>query len=163
MATTFTATANDWFKPYQTNLNRTGYAAPEAASQTFRKGTPLIFDNTAGHENRVATAGSDPTSGILGVASIDATGTTDSEITYWIADNGNQFIGRVQDGGTLDYTQVGLQCGIVYDSGLDIWRVDYSDTSNKNVEITGLIDADGDVNGRVRFQFIAAARIPFQG
>lgn len=162
---TFTVTANDYFKPYDTNLNRTGASAPEGASQSFGLGTPLIFDTTSGHENRVVVAGSDPTSGILGVASIAATGTTDSEVTYWIADNGNQFVGRVQSSGTLDYTQVGLQCGIVIDTTVSpsIWRVDYSDTTNKNVEITKLIDADGDVNGRVAFQFISAARIPFQG
>lgn len=160
---TRTVTSRDWFKPYETNLNLTGYAAPEGASQTFKIGTPLIFDTTSSHENRVVTAGSDPTSGILGVASVAASGTTDSEVTYWIANNGNQFMGVVQSSGTLDYTQVGLQCGIVYDSTNTIWRVDYSDTTNKNVEITGLIDADGDVNGRVRFQFISTARIPYQG
>lgn len=162
---TFTVTSKDYFKPYDMNLNRTGDAAPEAASQSFGLGAPLIFATTAGHENRVKVAGADPTAGILGVASTAATGTTDSQITYWIADNGNQFVGRVQGSGTLDYTQVGLQCGIVQDTTVSpaIWRVDYSDTTNKNVEITGLIDADGDVNGRVRFQFISAARIPYQG
>lgn len=162
---TFTVTAKDYFKPYQTNLNRTGYSAPEAASQSFGLGAPLIFDTASGTENRVKVAGTDPTAGILGVASVAASGTAANEVTYWIADNGNQFIGRVQSSGTLDYTQVGLQCGIIIDTTVSpsIWRVDYSDTTNKNVEITGLIDADGDVNGRVRFQFISAARIPYQG
>lgn len=162
---TFTVTAKDYIKPYSTNLNRTGSAGPEAASQTFGLGAPLIFDTTAGHENRLKVTGADATSGIVGVASTAATGTTDSQITYWIADNGNQFVGRIQGSAALDYTQVGLQCGLVIDTTVSpsIYRVDTSDTTNKSVEITGLVDEDGDVNGLLTFQFISAARIPFQG
>lgn len=162
---TFTVTAKDYIKPYSTNLNRTGASAPEAASQTFGLGAPLIFDTASGTENRVKVTGADATSGILGVASTAASGTAGTDITYWIADNGNQFVGRVQNAATLDYTQVGLQCGLVVDTSVSpsIYRVDTSDTTNKSVEITKLIDADGDVNGRVAFQFISAARIPFQG
>ncbi|HXJ44078.1 MAG TPA: hypothetical protein VNH18_32625 [Bryobacteraceae bacterium] len=162
---TRTVTANDYMKPYATNLNRTGAGGVEGASQTFGLGTPLIYASTSGHENRLIVTGSDATSGIVGVASIAATGVTDTPMTYWIADNGNQFVAPVQSTGTLAYTQVGLQCGIVPDTTVSptIYRVDYSDTTNKSVEITALVDPVGTVNGLVAFQFISAARIPFQG
>ena len=158
---TRTVNSNDYFKPFRGKVRCQN--APEGASQTFKKGYPLKFSSTSSHENEVIVVGSDPTSGILGVADIDATGTQGSNINYWIADNDTEFIGVVQDGATTAYTNVGTNYSMVADGTNTIWRVDLSDTSNASVTVTGLVDPVGTVNGRVSFQFINTARTPFKG
>jgi hypothetical protein len=151
----------DYIRPYRGDVRLRN--RPEAPSQTFPIGTPLITGADAGEEIQVKTAGSDPTTGILGFSAQAATGTEDENISFWLAEPGVEFVARVQDTGVLDYTNIGTAYGMVYDSTNDIWRVDLSDTTNVNVIVTALIDADGDVNGRVAFQVKASARSPFLG
>jgi hypothetical protein len=158
---TRTVTAADYLRPYRGPVRVKN--GPEDASETFALGAILTFGVASGHENRVAEVGDDPTT-VIGVAAQAASGDTDTSVPYWIAEAGVEFIGVVQDTGTLDQTQlVAAGYGVVYDSTNKIWRVDLSDTSHKVVKITELIDNDGDVNGRVAFQFLAAVRQPFAG
>ncbi len=158
---TRTVTSADYMRPYRGPVRVKN--GPEDASETFVLGALVTFGAAAGHEDRIAECGSDPTK-VAGVAAQASSGTTDAPVGYWIAEAGVEFIGVVQDTGTLDQTQLtAAGYGVVYDSTNKIWRVDLSDTSNKVVHITELIDNDGDVNGRVAFQFLAAVRQPFAG
>jgi len=158
---TRTVTAADYIRPYRGPIRTKTF--PEGASQTFKKGYMLKFGADAGAENRVIVVGADPTL-VIGVAAQDASGVTDAPVPVWLAEPGVEFIGVVQNTGALDQTQLGAAgYGMVADGSNLIHRVDLSETTTKVVHITELIDADGDVNGRVAFQFLAAARSPFVG
>lgn len=158
---TLTVSSGDYLRPHRGPVRI--FNAPEGAAQTFRIGAPLKLSAVAGHENEVLVVGTDPTAGVLGVAAENATGVQGNVIAYWIAEPGVEFVGRVQDTGTLAYTQKGVAYGIVLDATNGIWRVDLSDTTNVNTIVTDLVDAVGDVNGRVAFQWKASVRLPFAG
>jgi hypothetical protein len=129
---------------------------PEAASQSFDAGDVVILSS-----GKVAIAGSDPAANtIVGVAAQDATGVTDTKIGVYLPTEDAEFSANVQDTGALAITNVGAQYGLVLDSTNAIFRVDLSDTTNKRVTVTELLDAAGDVNGRVVFKFMNAARLP---
>lgn len=156
---TLTVTSKDYIRPYRGPVRIRTF--PEGASQTFLKGDPVKFGSDAGHENRVIVAGADPTL-IIGFAAQDASGTTDEPVSVWLAETGVEFVGRVQNAGALDQTQLAAAgYGLVADGTNDIWRVDLTETTTKVVHITELIDADADVNGRVAFAVLAAARAPY--
>jgi hypothetical protein len=132
---------------------------PEDASQTFKKGDPLIFGNTAGNENRVKIAGADP-AGIIGFAAQDASGTTGTSIPVWVAIEGCEFLVRYADTQAIDQTDLGdAGFGIVADGTNLIWRLDNTETTAKVFKVTELIDADADVNGRAAAIVVAAARL----
>lgn len=158
---TLTVSSGDYMRPFRGPVRI--FHAPEAASQTFKKGYPLIAGTASGKENQVKIAGSDPTTGILGIACEDASGVEGTDIAFWIAEPGVEFIARVQDTGVLVYTSKGMAYGIVLDATNLIWRIDLSDTTNVNNIVTGLVDAVGDVNGNVSFQWKASSRLPFLG
>jgi hypothetical protein len=154
---TRTVGAGDCIRPYRTAKGSPRiFHAPEGAAQTFKKGYPLIFDTTGGSENRVTVAGSDPAY-IVGYAAEDASGVTGRDITIYAADPDTEFVGVVQNTGTLAHTNVGTKYGIVADAGNSIWRVDLTETTAAAVhaEITELIDPVGTVNGRVAFKPVA--------
>jgi len=133
----------------------------EEASQTFKLGAVVIQDSSA--KDEVEEAGTDPTARILGVAAQAASGTADTKIPVWLAEPGVTFIGHIESGASLAAGNIGTNYGLVYDATNEIWRVDTSETSNVNVTVIGFVDAVGDVNGRVEFQFLAAARGLFKG
>jgi hypothetical protein len=81
MATTFVPSAGDIIRPYGKSKVK---HFPEAASQTFKRGYPVILD-AASNENRIRVAGTDPTAAIVGIAAADATGTTGNMIPVWLA------------------------------------------------------------------------------
>ncbi len=156
---TLSVSAKDYIRPIGGNLRTKSYK--EEASQTFKLGAVVICDST--DKDQVETAGADPTAAILGIALQDATGTADTPILVGLAEPGVEFVARVQDAGTLAVGNLGTDYGMVYDSTNTIWRVDLSETTNKNVTVTAFVDEVGDINGRVRFQFLAAARGLFKG
>lgn len=133
----------------------------EEASQTYKLGAVLVLDATT--KDEVEEAAADPVANIAGIALSDASGTADTAQLVAIAEPGTEFIGVVQDAGVLAVGNVGTNYGLVKDATNNIWRVDLSDTTNVNVTVTGLVDPAGDVNGRVRFQFLASARGQFKG
>lgn len=151
---TFTAGANDHFRPWR--YARLMYF-PEAAAQTFKAGHVVVL-NGAGS---ILKGGTDPAAAtVVGVAAEAASGVTGRKIGVYMADENAEFQGRVQDTGVLSQAIIGLQYSIVLDGTYDIFRVDLSDTVNKRLGVTELIDAVGDVNGRVVFKWLNAARIP---
>lgn len=150
---TFVAGAGDGPRPYRNT--RIMYFL-EGASQTFKPGHVVVL--AAGS---LVKGASDPAANtVVGVAAEAASGVTGRKIGVYMADESAEFQGRVQDTGALALANVGTQYGIVFDAGRDIFRVDLTDTTAKVVTVTELIDAVGDVNGKVVFKFLNAARTP---
>ena len=163
---TFVATAKSGFRPYR-KVRVENFA--EAAAQAFKVGHLLILQTTAGKGNEVKIGASGAAAvGIVGVAGEDATGveSTPGDSTQtrsvYLADEEGEFQGVVQDAMALDPNFIGKQYGVILDAANgNIFRVNTADTTNKVVEVVKLIDAIGDVNGRVAFKFLSAARAPF--
>lgn len=122
---------------------------PEAASQTFKRGELVILQTTSDKGHQVTISGADPTAGILGIAAADASGTENTLIPVWLFTPDSEFLMHIADGQTLDNDDLGVGYGIVKDSTNTIWRVDRTETTAKVVVVVKLIDAHGDVNGRV--------------
>ena len=158
MATSFTAGPGDYMRPYR--FPRVEHF-PEAASQTFRIGDPVVLQTTSDKGHQIKISGADPTADVVGIAAEAASGTENTMIPVWIADEQTEFIGRVQDTGVLDNDDVGDSYGIVADSTNKIWRVDRTETTTTVVKIVKLIDSHGDTNGKVVFKFLNARRGPF--
>jgi hypothetical protein len=155
---TISVSAKSYIRPF--NDVRT-MSLKEEASQTFKLGAVLVLDATT--KDEVEEAGADPVARIAGIALEAASGTADTPILFGLAEPGAEYVAHIEDGATLAVGNLGTNYGLVYDGTNTIWRVDTSDTSNVNVTVTGFVDAVGDVNGRVRFQFLAAARGIYKG
>ena len=132
----------------------------EAASQTFVKGTPLVF--TSGGST-VEQDTSDPAP-IVGIAEHAASGTTNDPVRVVPAIPGKVFEGILGNGDLTDYTLAQTDVGDVYGLARDAtnlgWFVDKQDTAvaNVRVRVVGLRDAAGTVNGRVYFVFLIATQ-----
>lgn len=151
---TFTVAPSDWIRPIR--FSRVIHFL-EAAGQSFKVGQLVTLDANG----RLIKGTTDPAAQtVVGIAGEAASGVQGVKHPVWMADETAEFIGRVQDTGVLALTNIGKQYSIVLDATNDIFRVDLSDTTNKNVTITELYDAVGDVNGRVVFKFANAARVP---
>lgn len=124
---------------------------PEAASQTFVVGDVLILATASDKGNECKIASADPVVGIIGIAAEAASGTEGTSIGIYDG-QGNTFIANIDGTTALDADMTGLSCGLVVTSGAV--RVDTTDTSNKSVRITQLIDAVGTVSGKVEFVFL---------
>lgn len=128
----------------------------EAASQTFKKGTPLVF--TSGGST-VEEDTSNPLS-IVAIAEADASGTTNNPIRATPLVDGQLFEGVLGNGDETDYTLAQTDVGDVY--GLDLegtnlgWFVDKQNTAvlTVKVRVVKLLDPAGTVNGRVFFRFL---------
>jgi hypothetical protein len=151
---TFTAGAGDGFRPYRNT--RIMYFL-EGATQTFKPGHIVIL--SAGKIVKAATAA---VAAIVGVAAEAASGVTDRKIGVYMADENTEYQARVQDTGALALANIGTQYGLTLDAaaGRDIFRVNLADTTNKAVVVTELIDAVGDVNGKVVCKFMNSVRTP---
>lgn len=156
---TIAVNSHGYLRPFRGNIRHRAFK--EEASQTFKRGAVVIQDATA--KDEVEEAGADPVARILGLAAEPASGTADTKILVALAEPGCEFMGHVQDTGTLAAANVGTNYGLVYDATNLIWRVDLSDTTNVNVTVTELIDAVGDVNGRVAFQFLSSVTGIYKG
>lgn len=158
MATTFTVSSGDYIRPYR-NCRVEYY--PEAASQTYKIGDPLIFATASDKGNQVKIAGSDPTA-IVGFAAEAASGTENTKVGVYVADPESEFLVRYADGQALDADDPSAAgYGIVADATNTIWRLDNTETSTKQFKVLRLIDAHGDINGRAVVKILAAARAAF--
>lgn len=160
---TYTASSQDFMRPYRLGSDREFRHYPEGASCTFRLGAVLVLSTVSSYQNYVVESTNDPTTGVVGLAGNAASGVTGTDVTVWNADSESEFSGIIADGLTVAATDLGLQCSIVYDTTNTIWRVDKSDTGNKVVTITSLIDSVGTVNGHVGFQFASGVRSIYRG
>lgn len=153
---TLNVTSRSYARPIR--FSRLAYF-PEAAGQSFKVGQ--LVGIAAGQAVAGAT---DPTAGtLLGLAAEAATGVTGNMVGIWMADQNAEFIAHLQDTGAIAAADLGTLYGVVVDAAKgNILRVDKSDTTNTRVVVTRLVDAVGDVNGRVEFRFLSAARGPLQ-
>lgn len=136
-------------------VDKTG-AVGEAASQDFIAGAPLEY--TSGTIEDLATGGAD-TGKVIGIAAKDATGVTGAQVPYYEACDSNLFEGSLV-AGTGDHILAAADIGAVYgiidagSVGAMKWYVDYSNTTQKKVQVVGCIDLIGDTNARVIFRVI---------
>lgn len=100
-------------------------------------------------------------SNVGNVRTLAGNGVTKGLVQVYLAGLSNLFVGRVLTTQAISNDQIGVQYGIELDATNLIWRVDTTDTTNKSVQVVGLFDNDGDVNGRVIFKFLAAANLLF--
>jgi len=127
---------------------------PEKATQTFKKGDPVILD-TAGRIGAAADTGS-----VFGVAAQDASGTTDTPIRVIIVGHEDIFRASASAAGatrTVTRNDVGLQCSYIKStiSGqTNVMTLDTSDTTTPACEIIDVRDAVGTVDGEYYFRFV---------
>lgn len=157
---TYTVGSGDYIRPYR--KPRVEHF-PEGASQSFRVGYPVILSATSDKGNRITVAGADPTADIVGFAAAAASGTADTLIPVWVATEEAEFIGRLQDTGTVDNDDIGEAYGLVADATNLIWRVDRSETTTTICKIVRIPEpyVHGDVNPMVVFKVLNARRSPF--
>lgn len=163
MATTFVPSAGDIIRPYG-RCKVKHY--PEAASQTFKRGYPVIV-GAAGVENGIRVASNDPTAAIVGVAAADASGTTGAMVPVWLAKPEYQFIGRTIASSAVDFTAKGVCKALEAHASLAIWVVDIADSGNDSVVVedfynpntNALQDTEGDFEVNVVFHFDPKATV----
>lgn len=129
-------------------------AYPEAASQTFKRGEVVYLVG-----GKVTEIASDTPGQILGVAAEDASGTVDTQIEVWVANDDTIFEANYSDdaqaGAATNVNIVGLRRMLDRDTTNSRVYVSNSGTTPR-VTILGLSekDAAGDTGGRVLFQFL---------
>jgi hypothetical protein len=172
MATTFVPGNGDGIRPYGRCKVK---HFPMAASQTFKRGYPLILD-AASNENRVRVASNDPTAAIVGIAAADAsacitnsdgTTTTGGMVPVWLAQPELKFIGRTIASVAVDFTMTGVCKALEAHASLNIWVVDIGDSGADSVVVEffenpnsrTLQTAEGDFEVNVVFHFDPKATI----
>lgn len=164
MATTFTRSTGDIFRPYGRDEVRW---YPMAASQSFKMGEPVILDS-ASTENRIKVSADNPTANIVGVAAANASDCANSDGTttaamcpVWIAKPHLSF--RIQTFNTdaIDYTDIGTARALqVHATLANTWVVDTSDAGNDSVVIERYLEGvEGDFAGIAQVHFQPAATI----
>lgn len=158
-------------------LDREGlYSTPtkgylEDASQTYKKGTPLVV-TTAGYLGTAVVANPYNGGGLVGISvaagSNVAAGAADPttgdkyHLMFPISASTIEFIGQLAassttasvDTHTLAQTDLWARYGITQDVTSGLWYVNFSDTTDIYVVITHLIDPIGTVSGRVGFKMM---------
>ena len=136
------------------------------ASQTVRIGDPIVLSADADEGDRVKVAGADPATDRFFVGFAAEAKTTGASPTYpadmipvWLAEQGAEFLVHYGDTQALDNNDISVEYGIVNDATNNIWRLDDTETTAKVFRVLELIDAHGDVNGRVVAAVIAPERL----
>lgn len=170
MATTFVAGNGDGIRPYGKCQIKW---FPMAASQTFKRGYPVILD-AASNENRIRVASDNPTAAIVGIAASDAAtcataaGVTTSQMCpVWLAKPELKFQVRTFNTDAVDFTDIGSARALQAHATLNIWVVDTSDSSNDSVVVefynnpdtNALLIAEGDSDVAAIVHFTPGATI----
>lgn len=95
------------------------------------------------------------------VATLRGNGYTVGLVQVYLLNSEALFVIRAVSGQAISNDNVGVQYGIARDATNLIWRMDNTDTTNKCVQVVGLYDTDGDINGRYIVKFLAAANLLF--
>lgn len=163
MAATFVPSAGDIIRPY--GRCRVKHY-PEDASQTFKRGYPVILGG-AGVENKIKVAANDPTAAIVGIAAADASGVTGAMCPVWTAQPEMRFQARTIASVAIDFTATGVAKALEAHATLAIWVVDIGDSGNDSVVVEEFHDpvtnalqtAEGDFEANVIFHFDPKATI----
>lgn len=161
---TLTVSSGNYLRPYRAPVKTRQWKVD--TSQTIRVGDILILSTDSNEGDRVKKAGADPAAdrSIVGVAAeAITTGSTyvaaTDKVLVWVADQDTEFLAHCEDAAAIDADDISVEYGTVNDSTNNIWRVDRSETSAKVFRVRQLIDAHGDVNGRLVVTFIAPERL----
>jgi hypothetical protein len=163
MATTFGVSTGDAIRPY--GVCEIDYF-PEAASQTFKRGYPIIMDS-ASTEMRVKVASADPTAAIVGIAAEDASGTTGNMVGVYLAKPENKFLGRAIASDACDFTDRGSARALEAHASIAVWVVDTTDAGADSVVVEkflnpitrNVLTAEGDFEVGIVFHFDPKATI----
>lgn len=160
---TIAVSSGNFIRPYR-NVRMRQF--PVKVSQTILVGDPIILDTTTDKGNRVAKAGTDPTTdrAVVGFAAeaITTTATFNAatdKVNVWVATQDAEFLVHCEDAAAIDNDDIGVEYGIVADATNSIYRLDRSDTTNKVFRVLELVDVHGDVNGRLIASVIAPERL----
>lgn len=157
MATTFVPGNGDGIRPYgRCKLKH----FPEDASQTFKRGFPVILGG-AGLENKIKVAAADPVAAIVGIAAADASGVTGAMCPVWLAQPELKFQGRTLASVAVDFTAIGSAVALEAHATLNIWVVDIGDAGHDSVVVeffqnpntNALQTVEGDFEVNVIFHF----------
>lgn len=135
------------------------------ASQTIRIGDLVVLSADSDEGNRIKKSGADPTTDrkIVGFAAeaitTSATPAETDTIPVWLATGDAEFVAHCEDAAAIDNDDISTEYGLVEDTTNNIWRVDRSETTAKIARVLELLDAHGDVNGRLVFTVIAPERL----
>src|SRR5262245_16209486 len=89
-----------YLRPYRRSQVR---SFPEAASQSFKLGELLVLQTSSDKGNQVKISGADPSSDtVVGIAAQDASGTENTPVSVWIADEESEFVAHVENAMALD-------------------------------------------------------------
>jgi len=126
---TYSIYKGHYIRPYRNVRLRT---MPEAASQTFIVGDPLILATATDKGHQVKIAAADPTAGtVVGIAMCPATGVEGSDIVVAMLDEQAEFVMVVGAAQVLDNDDIADEFGIVADATNLIWRLDDTETTAK--------------------------------
>lgn len=140
------------------------YNGPEGASQTFKKGAPLVF--SSGYLVVAPSAPIDTDDAIVGFAAQDGhNDSTDGthQMPYYVAGGPHLIfegvlIDKVAETHALVATNLGLAYAIDVDAD-GYWYLDENNTTKPVARIVEIVDAIGTSNGRVRFVYDLAGTI----
>ena len=131
MATTFVPSTGDAIRPYgRSEIQH----FPEAASQSFKRGYPVILD-AASNENRVKVSADNPTAAVVGIAAADASGVTGAMVPVYLAKPHLRFQVRTVASDAVDFSDIGACRALQAHASLAIWVVDTTDAGNDSVVI----------------------------
>ena len=143
--------SDDWIRPATAIASHLMRSGAEAASQSFKRGAPLVWSS-----GYLAEATSGAAVDIVGFAAEDAHNDSSAgthDVAYYPTEQCPTFIGKLAAASdhTLAQTDLGTAYGLASTSSK--WYVDYdeSSSSHKSVTVVRLIDAVGTSNGRVEF------------
>lgn len=162
------------------NLRKESNGAPveslrgvEAASQTFVKGDFLTLSSgklaIAVAASGTYTSGDLESATIIGTADADATGVTDTPLTYTPLTDNTLHLLPILHGTPASAVSAVAQLGVGYDlghytlNGVTVWGVMIDDTSVKNVIPMALQDTVGTQYGTVWAKFANRARLDMVG
>lgn len=126
---------------------------PEAASQTFVYGDLVYLSSGA-----VTVCGADPSS-ILGVAMMDASGTTGTQIPVLVITDDVEIAMSAYHATKASAVLAASNVGTAYEINqyaAGKWTIDIANTSSTRVTVVGNLDDWGDVYGRAWCQFTSA-------
>lgn len=165
----FTLSSGSICRPYKSPWGAfptEGYiVSTGVSSATIHVGRAVTLDWTGSTiAGRILASTSDATFFLVGIAAEGASGSTavtglpgvGTQIAVWEANPMVEFK-AVTKAGVLASSIVGLRKTLHWDSTLNISYVDVSAStkSDYRVVITGLLDAEGDSGGYVRFRFMS--------
>lgn len=130
----------------------------EGATQSFKKGAPLVYSSGKLVE---ATDAADQAA-MAGMAAHTASGTTDTAVKYVPFIPGVIFEVTLMTGSEADFTLVQTNIGLAYaiaKAASGAWFLDNADTTNPEFRVVGFKDPVGTVNGRVYCVPLAAETI----